>query len=640
MSQDKDHGPAAPAGRPASAISPEAPATGPAAANGAAAAEPAPGGPGRPPGSQSRWARPWVREVLVLAAFLIAGVAVTWPRAAYLTGRLPQGTDQEQYVWNFWWIAHQLTHLGNPWFTSYLAAPVGIQLGFDTLTPLLGALMAPVTLAFGPSASYTLLSVALPGLACYTMYRLARLWLPSLVGAIAAGAFFGLSGMFAFQAWYHLHTAAGCVFLPLTMEAAIRLRRAPAAWRGVVLGVVVGASMLVDQEFAILTIVVAAALLIPWLVRHPGAAQFRAAVAAALSAVVVASPQVIAMARQALAGGYQPPPSKNYVRFAAELPSLFAPSTRLAHYGLGGLASIYRQHTTGESLATFGIVLTVLAVFGLIASWRRRSARLLGLLWLGSAVLALGPTLYVSGHQFVPLPERWHGVRVSLLMPYTWFIRVPGLSSFREADRLAFLGLIAAALLAGAAVEWLRWHARPAIIAVVVLAALEAGWPGLPHQATMPTTYTALDRPIAADHSGSVVVDVPFGIRGIPDYGAHITPMALVVATADGHPRAISYTSWTPKRTITGISRHAFYADLVAAQQGHRLTARQLAAARRDLRHLRVGWVLLWLPHSLPAGTPAAHIRHPISWPTVYRYLKSTGFRFRYQAEGVAVYRP
>ena len=116
--------------------------------------------------------------------------------------------------------------------------------------------------------------------------------------------------------------------------------------------------MLVDQEFAILTIVVAAALLIPWLVGHPGAAQFRAAVIAAVAAVVVASPQLVAMARQALAGGYQPPPSKNYVRFAAELPSLFAPSTRLAHYGLGGLASIYRQHTTGESLATFGIVLT------------------------------------------------------------------------------------------------------------------------------------------------------------------------------------------------------------------------------------------------------------------------------------------
>ena len=34
---------------------------------------------------------------------------------------------------------------------------------------------------------------------------------------------------------------------------------------------------------------------------------------------------------------------------------------------------------------------------------------------------------------------------VSLLMPYTWLVRVPGLSALREADRLALLGLVGAA---------------------------------------------------------------------------------------------------------------------------------------------------------------------------------------------------
>ena len=35
-------------------------------------------------------------------------------------------------------------------------------------------------------------------------------------------------------------------------------------------------------------------------------------------------------------------------------------------------------------------------------------------------------------------------------MPYTWLMRIPGLSAFREADRFALLGLVGAALLAGA----------------------------------------------------------------------------------------------------------------------------------------------------------------------------------------------
>ena len=158
----------------------------------------------------SRSAGPWPRwapETIVLAAFLIGGIVATWPRATYLTGKLPLDGDQIQYVWNFWWVATQITHLGNPWFTNYMAAPVGVRLGYDTLMPLLGIVMAPVTLLFGPSASYNLLAILAPGLAAYAMYRAARLWLPGRTGAIAAGAFYGYSAMLTSQAWLHLHTA-------------------------------------------------------------------------------------------------------------------------------------------------------------------------------------------------------------------------------------------------------------------------------------------------------------------------------------------------------------------------------------------------------------------------------------------------
>ena len=53
--------------------------------------------------------------------------------------------------------------------------------------PLLGLLMLPVTLLAGPAVSYNLLVVVLPGVACYALYRVARLWLPSGVGAVARG---------------------------------------------------------------------------------------------------------------------------------------------------------------------------------------------------------------------------------------------------------------------------------------------------------------------------------------------------------------------------------------------------------------------------------------------------------------------
>ena len=83
------------------------------------------------------------------------------------------------YVWDLWWTAHQVVHLGNPWFTDHMAAPVGIQLGFNTTMPLAGLVMSPVTLPFGPSAAYNLLTIVMPGLLCYVMYRVGRLWLPA-----------------------------------------------------------------------------------------------------------------------------------------------------------------------------------------------------------------------------------------------------------------------------------------------------------------------------------------------------------------------------------------------------------------------------------------------------------------------------
>jgi len=75
---------------------------------------------------RAAWSRPVVVHLAVLAGYLAAGIAVTWPRAAYLAeGRLPDYLDVTSYVWDLWWVAHQVAHLGNPFQTHNMAAPVG-----------------------------------------------------------------------------------------------------------------------------------------------------------------------------------------------------------------------------------------------------------------------------------------------------------------------------------------------------------------------------------------------------------------------------------------------------------------------------------------------------------------------------------
>jgi hypothetical protein len=574
------------------------------------------------------------------------------------------------YVWALWWMAHQVAHLGNPFATTYMAAPVGIQLGFDTLMPLPGLIMTPVTLLWGPTASFAVLTIITPGLLCYTTYRAARLWLGQ-PGAIAAGALFGLSTMVTWQNLYHLNISIGTIFLPLTLEAAIRLRRAsgrpgaapapdaappqnpgrvPARREAIVLGLVLGASVLTNQESAVLAVLLAVGVLLPWLIRlliarprlRGAAPQLGPLLLSVVVAVVVASPQLAAMIGQVADGGTRIPNglitqlTHSYRSYGVGLPTLFSPSPRLAHFHLGQLASAYHYTLLGqpgEGRPVFGVVLAGLAVLGLILNWRRGHMWWLALLFVAGAALALGPTLTIGTKTYLPLAARWHGVTVSQLMPYTWLIRIPGMSALREADRLALLGLLGAAILAGAAIQWLCQHLKPVLagLAVAVLAAgafLEAGWSQA--GATMPSSLPAVDGAIARDHSNSIVVDLPFGLRGgVNLTGFPMPPPALVQATADGHPRALSYTSWVPQSTIQGIDRIPFYNFLVKAQNGAHFphNGRDMIMARHSVGRINVGWVVVWRGNSASlSALPGLGVKKAVT-----RFLYEAGFRPSYQ---------
>ncbi len=598
----------------------------------------------------------WVRHLILILVYQGAGVAATWPRFTWLAdGKLPATSDVSSFVWNIWWAEHQLIHLQSPFFTTYMAAPVGTHLAFSTLMPLAGWIMAPITVLYGPSASFSLLTIVTPGLLCYAMYRAARLWLNE-PGAIVAGAFFGLASMLLWQDWYHVNIAIGTIFLPVTIEAAVRFRRNPRMASAIVLGVALGASILINQESTIVALVLAIMILIPWLagtvIRNR--ALFRRAIkplgAGALISVVIAIPELIGMLQQISAGGANPPIGQlalNDAQFGVSLPTLFSPSPRLANVGLGQLASSYSYHNSEqllEGLPTFGAVLTALALLGIAVGWRKRSTWAFVGLWLACAVLALGTSLTIGkncvisagiyhrpgkvyGHfctQYLPLMGHlpatkivfkggpaggvWKPVVASDLMPYSWLVRVPGLSGLREADRFALVGLIGAAMLAGLTVQWLskRRSTMPLIAVIVALGALEAGWSGAPstspgfpsnfgYHGTMQSAIPDLDRPLTRDHSRSIVVDVPFGLRGgVGVTGQPIAPSAILIATHDQHPRAIAYTAWVSKAANKGIAKHAFYRYLYVAEKAGHLYPTRIAAARADLKTLNVGWVVEW----------------------------------------------
>ena len=484
-------------------------------------------------------------QLTLLVCYLAAGVAVTWPRATYITGRLPSMRDSAAYVWGFWWMARRLSHLANPWVTDHMAAPAGVLLGYHTLMPLPGLLLTPVTLIFGPSASYNLLVILVPGLLCYAMYRAARLWLPSQTGAIAAGAFFGLSAMLAQEDWYHINIAVGALFLPLALEASVRLRRSPGWRQALILGVVVGAAVLTDPESAVLTGILVGLVLLPWLLWRPSVARLWPAALGAVVAAIVAGPQLAAMIHEQSRGGLQIDARLLGVTdklYGVGLPGMFAPTPRVADFGLTALAQPFLHSRDNEGLPMFGVTLTALALIGLVVAWRQRRAWQLAALWLGCTALALGMSLWVAKSQIIPWMQDWHGVRVSPLMPYTWFVRIPGLSALSvRRTGWGFLGLVPAGSAGGRGGELDALSAQPAD--------RRGDRPGHPGTGCKggsgrsgpwpPRIRGWTGRSRRRAPPGSIVVNIsPTECWGgwLPQYGGRFAAQALVMATADGHP--------------------------------------------------------------------------------------------------------
>jgi hypothetical protein len=100
----------------------------------------------------------------------------------------------------------------------------------------------------------------------------------------------------------------------------------------------------------VLATIVAALVLAPWLAWHPSVARLRATALAGLAGLLAGSPQFIVMIMQASANRGLASRAGlldvNYVASGAALQQLFAPSPRLADYGLTSVSRYYHHART------------------------------------------------------------------------------------------------------------------------------------------------------------------------------------------------------------------------------------------------------------------------------------------------------
>ncbi len=263
--------------------------------------------------------RGWRSLTAGAVGYLALSVALWWQVwSTHPTSTTTCGCgDTSLFTWFLAWPAYALRHGLDPFYSTYLFHPTGVNLLSNTAEVGLGIVLAPVTWAFGPIATLNVALTLSPALSALTMYVLLRRWVAWAPSAFAGGLLYGFSP-FIVVSLTDAHLMLGMAAVPPLVvlcldELLIRQR-----WRWWVTGLAFGglalAQFSVGTEVLVITgiasaigavLVVAGAAVLHrdvLVARAPYAC--RAAVAAAAStAVLVAWPTWFALAGPAHLSG-------------------------------------------------------------------------------------------------------------------------------------------------------------------------------------------------------------------------------------------------------------------------------------------------------------------------------------------------
>ena len=458
-------------------------------------------------------------HVLVVVAFALPAVALWWHAwDGHLSSTLTCACgDAGQTVWFLAWPAYALSHGLDPFFSSAVQAPYGVNLLTNASAVPIGVLLAPVTLTAGPIVATNVALTLCPALsawACWVACRRLVTWRPA--GAIA-GLLFGYSPFVVTNlALGHLGLAL-LVAPPLLVVATRQLLFGPASSRrrcGAGVGALLGAQFLISSEIFAIVVVIGvpctlAAAVVGRRLLAPRPQLLRAlGLAGIVVAAVLAFPMWFFLAGpQHLHGPlWQGAPLQGNALTALWDPGHYrAPAGTLLRFG-------GYEGRAGPPSSYLGPVVLGVGGGALAVAWRRRTAWLLALGAVVAAVCSFGAVLWL-----VP------GRVVDMWMPWKVFGALPLLGDIIP-QRFSAVTDLCIALLIGVGVDaaWRlgaeRGHAAKRrslalfiVLAVSVATVASAWWtyqvPFATRRLAPPSWYAVVAPRLPA---GTVVLSYPF----------------------------------------------------------------------------------------------------------------------------------
>jgi hypothetical protein len=486
-------------------------------------------------------------ELLVLCAFTLATVPLTYPLAWHLRDSLPgfPPVDNFHYLWELWYPAHAIFDLhSSPFLDPKIFSPFGFDLiRSQDMSPATVLLFAPLTRAVGEVVAYNLIVLMSFPLTAFGTYLLARELWGNRLAAFVAGTAVGFCTYRVSHALGHLSLVT-TQWIPFFLLYVERTIKRPTLRHGLLTGVFYGLSALVSWYYAVGS-AVSALLYVAVRLRRTDLNQpkpfLRASAAAVIVALLMVTPFALLYINRVTSGEMANRPPVQQQTFAASVADFVIPPASHPVWGRW-ISRHWRSGANGQWPAEWqiylGTALLALALFGVCVDRTRPTAALL-VMGFGMFLLALGPSLQLTHRSIgdaAGAEDPW-----SIGLPVRVLSLVPPFSLLRGWSRMGIFVEIAVALLAARGVIGLfarvprRFTAHSAVwrvaVTAVVVTLTVVDTLAVPYQRSS-VTARAVDRWLAAEPGDFATIEYPViehGYSGPAMYRRRITGKRTVL---------------------------------------------------------------------------------------------------------------
>lgn len=482
---------------------------------------------GRRSGPQHRQPRPvrWPGTTFSLIAYIFVAFLANsnvWLHGFAHTAQGSGGADIGEQVWFLAQTPWAILHGINPFDSNWLNTPTGVDLMDNTTMPLLGALGTPVTLLFGPIATFNVLMGLAFSASAMTFFLMARRFVSWWPAAFVGGLLYGFSPFAIAAATAHLFLVFSVVppLIILVVQRFVSVGyRSPWLYGCGLGGCFVAQFYISTEVFATLVLISAVALVVGGLllVRRLNVDLRKLAKMGTAAAVVVVlgvgygawvaldGPQHIngpAQQPSVIAGLSSDP--AGLVVPTVEQRFTFDESSRgdsyVAERGAGWHITFEAPYENGSYV---GLPLLLILIAGVVMLRRNRFAVFCAIMAATVMVLSMGSWLHVDGH------------RTGVPLPFIVLAHLPLLESSVASRYVSFFWLFAALLLAltlDKIYGMSRWKtsgrsaAACLLVATCALLPLVPAWPYASADVTVPAWFASNARSLPV---GTTVVVYP-----------------------------------------------------------------------------------------------------------------------------------